>query len=106
LDLVGGLEQFLKSIEGFPYLRLEKILDYLKKFNEKSLYQKTGFVLDYFKEQWSLPSDSLDKLASLVSSNIYYLVPSAKGSSKFVKRWNLMVPTKLISEGNRHAISG
>lgn len=97
LDLVGGLEQYWKSIEGFPYLKPKRILDYLKMFDEKSLNQRAGFALDYFKEAWDLPSEFLDELASLVSSNVYYLVPSAKGPSKFVKKWNLMVPPNLTS---------
>lgn len=96
LDLVGGLEQFLKSVEGFPYLQPDKIIEYLQQFNEKSLYQRAGFVLESLKDAYSLPVDFLEKLRTSVTPNVYYLEPSVKkGTSRFVKKWNLMIPTKL-----------
>lgn len=96
LDLVGGLEQFLKSVEGFPYLQPDKIIEYLQQFNEKSLYHRAGFVLESLKDAYGLPVDFLEKLKTFVTPNVYYLEPSAKkGTSRFVKKWNLMIPTKL-----------
>lgn len=97
LDLVGGLNQFIESIKGFAYLTPDKISDYLEKFNEKSLYQRAGFILELLKDLYALPDDFTYRLAQRVSSNIYYLDPSKKSASKFVKKWNLMIPAKLTS---------
>ncbi|MCE5295973.1 MAG: hypothetical protein LLG16_02570 [Euryarchaeota archaeon] len=96
LDLSGGLEECLKSVEGFKLLRSSTLVDYLERFNEQSLYQRTGFVLDHLKDRIKVSDDLLDVLLSRVGKNVYYLIPWKKGNEgRLVKEWNILIPRNL-----------
>jgi predicted transcriptional regulator of viral defense system len=103
LDLCGGLEEFLKSIEGFTLMSGPKLLDYLERFREQSLYQRTGYVLMYLKDRIKVPGDLIAILRDRVGSNKYYLVPEKNHSGgRLVKEWNIFVPHN-IEEMNQFA---
>lgn len=84
----GGLEELIKSFQNFPSLNWEKLLDYLKKFQENSLYQKTGFLLENLN--LSVPEEVTKTIQKRVSKKTYYLDKDRRSS--YVGKWNLMVP--------------
>ncbi|MBS3813861.1 type IV toxin-antitoxin system AbiEi family antitoxin domain-containing protein [Candidatus Bipolaricaulota bacterium] len=84
----GGLEELIKSLHNFPDLNWEKLLDYLGKFEENSLYQKTGFVLD--NVDLKVPKQVTEKLQKEVGNKTYYL--DRDRESSYLEKWNLMVP--------------
>lgn len=84
----GGLEELVKSIENFPTLNIRNLLNYLNKFAEKGLYQKTGFILS--SVDLPISEETIDKLKSHVGQRTYYIDKSKK--SHYVSEWNLMVP--------------
>ncbi len=103
LDLCGGLEEYLKSVEGFTMMSAPKLLDYLERFGEQSLYQRAGFVLTYLKNRIRIPEDLLTVLRNRVGSNTYYLVPEKYHSGgRLVKEWNIFIPRN-IEEVSRFA---
>ncbi|MFW6041305.1 MAG: type IV toxin-antitoxin system AbiEi family antitoxin domain-containing protein [Thermoplasmatota archaeon] len=86
----GGWEELMKSLEMIPNINKKTLLRYLQKINEKSLYQKTGFVLENIVlENFE---DISDELLSKVGKRTYYLDKDKE--SYYVKRWNLMVPKR------------
>ncbi len=91
LKYAGGLEEVMKSYENLPSIRWDDLLDYLERINEKSLYQKTGFVLD--KLDQTIPDDIQEKFLSKVGKKTYYLDKDKE--SFYVEKWNLMVPKRL-----------
>lgn len=95
LKYAGGLEEFLKSVTGFPSLDFKKLSLYLKKFNEKSLYQRTGYILELLKDEFRVKEIFLEKLKKQVTDKTYYLDSLTKGSCKKIKEWNLMVPKNI-----------
>lgn len=95
LKYAGGLEEFLKSVIGFPSLDSQKLSLYLKKFNEKSLYQRTGYILTLLKEELKIEKNLLEKLKKQVTNKTYYLDPIMRRKCKKVKEWNLMVPKNI-----------
>ena len=84
----GGWEELLKSLEKIPSIDKETLLIYLQKIDEKYLYQKTGFILDYIKNFEEIS----DELLSKVGKRTYYIDKDKE--SYYVKRWNLMVPKR------------
>lgn len=88
IKYAGGLEELIKSLEGVPSLDWDKIIDYLVKIDENSLYQKTGFLLDELNEK--VPVE--DKILSQVGKRTYYI--DENKDSYYVSKWNLMVPKK------------
>jgi predicted transcriptional regulator of viral defense system len=92
-DLCGGLEEYLKSIEGFTLMSPIRLLDYLGRFGEGSLYQRAGLILAYLRDRIKVDEELLETLRSRVGRNAYYLVPGKKGiGGKLVKEWNVLVP--------------
>ncbi len=86
----GGWEELMKSLENLPYLDLEKIMDYLGRFNEKSLYQKAGFVLQSLDIEMS--RYVLMRSKEKIGKRTYYL--DKNKDSFYLKEWNLMIPKR------------
>lgn len=84
----GGLEELVKSINNYPAVAWDKLLDYLERIDEKKLYQKTGFILE--KTALNPPKDVLEEIKNGVGKKTYYLQENRKSS--YNKKWNLMVP--------------
>lgn len=94
-DLCGGAEEYLKSVEAFTLMSPVKLLDYLQRFGEQSLYQRAGLVLSHLRDRIRVPDDLLDVMRSKVGSNVYYLLPNKTTGGRLVKEWNVMVPRNL-----------
>jgi len=88
IKYAGGLEELMKSLNNFPFLDWEKLLNYLDRFGENKLFQKTGFILDNLDLR--VPEGVREKLRKEVNDRTYYLDENKK--SRHVKGWNLMVP--------------
>jgi predicted transcriptional regulator of viral defense system len=84
-----SLEVFLKSFDNIR-LDFKKIEQYLKLINNKSLYQKTGYILSLLKKDLEVPDELLNKLRKNVSTKTDYLETKTKGLNKKNREWNLM----------------
>ena len=85
----GGLEELIKSISSIPSFNYNKLWEYLKKFNENSLYHKIGFIFKSL-ETHVPPADFINKIQKKISNKVYYL--DKNKSSSLNKKWKLMVP--------------
>jgi predicted transcriptional regulator of viral defense system len=95
-ELCGGPEEYLKSVEGFTLMSPVKLLGYLERFGERSLYQRAGLVLSLLKGKIRVPDDLLGTLRSRVGSTRCHLLPGRKGAGgRLVKEWNVVVPKNL-----------
>lgn len=94
-DLCGGVEEYLKSFESFSAMDPDKILEYLERYGEKTLYHKAGFVLHHLKDRVRVPEDLLISLRAKVGPNPCYLVPGKRVGGRLVKEWNVLVPRNL-----------
>lgn len=88
IKYAGGLEELVKSLDNFPSLDWEKLLDHLERFGENKLFQKTGFILDNLNLM--VPGEMSERLKEEVGDKTYYLDKDRK--SRHSKEWNLMVP--------------
>jgi predicted transcriptional regulator of viral defense system len=96
LDLAGGLEEAYKSITTFHNLDMDRTLAYLRRFKERSLFHRAGYILSTATEQMGIDSPALDKFRRNLSLRAYYLVPGQRpGHGRFVKEWRLVVPDNI-----------
>jgi predicted transcriptional regulator of viral defense system len=87
------LEEYLKSVEAFALMSPVRLLDYLQRFGERSLYQRAGLILTYLRDRIKIDEELLETLRSKVGPGAYYLVPGKRGTgSRLVKEWNVLVP--------------
>lgn len=94
LKYVGGLEEYLKSVELLPYVDFAKIDRYLSAYEKKALYAKVGFVLSLFEKRWTFPEKVRKRLQRKLSRMAAYLAERRHGGI-LNKDWNLMVPENL-----------
>jgi hypothetical protein len=102
-ELVGGLDEHLDSVAGFPLLDFSLLERLLAVYTEKSLWAATGWLAERFSESWSTPTEFLERCRRHRPKRNQYLVRNERGG-KLVKTWRLIVPEHLaVSEGNRAA---
>ncbi|MEE8403063.1 MAG: hypothetical protein V3R93_04835 [Candidatus Hydrothermarchaeaceae archaeon] len=89
MGYAGGIEELLRSITRFPSLDFKRLLDYLEKFGETSLYHRTGYLLDLLREDLRAPEWFFEKIMGRLGSRAYYLT-GKKGT--YVRKWNVIAP--------------
>lgn len=94
LDLAGGLEEVLKSVAGFAYLRPERLLEAADFLGQKVLYHRLGFILDLYKDRWQVAPNDLERFRTRLGEYTDYF-GTRPGQAKYVREWNLMVPDNL-----------
>lgn len=100
-DKLMGIEELLNCIELIPALDEKKLIIYLKKYNKRVLYQKTGYILEHFKDDLHLSETFFDECRSQISDSTRYLYHQYKYLNwVFNKDWQLVVPKNLISLGD------
>lgn len=97
INLAGGLEELLYALLEIKVdnINEDEMIDCLKLYNNKSLYQRTGYVLSHFQEALGL-SDRIFKLCkSEMGKGTSYLVNPYHCDS-FEKEWNLSIPQEMM----------
>ncbi len=99
-EKIGGLEELLRCLALIPALAEEKLMSCLDEDGLANLYQKTGFILMQFSEQYGLPKSFFDTCRSKAPKSKKYLYSEKDNLSKhffFHKDWNLYAPENLIT---------
>ncbi len=92
-EKIGGLEELLNCITSIPYLDENQLIKYLSAYEMQFLYQKTGFLLEHYKNQLHLSDKFIDYCKSKIRKSTRYLT---KESTKFNSRWKLIVPDDIF----------
>jgi predicted transcriptional regulator of viral defense system len=99
IDMSGGMEECLKSLDGLKGVTFRGVENALLIYDEDILRRKVGYVLELMRENSpyykGVKESDIDKLASKIGKNPLYLEPGA--SSVRSKRWNLYVPKNVES---------
>ena len=94
---VMGLEELLRCLELIPMVREDKLLTYLAVYEKQVLYQKTGYVLEHFRELWNLSDGFFSACEARIGKSKRYLYkPSAYEKMAYSRRWRLVVPENLM----------
>jgi len=92
-EKIGCLEELLNCIESIPYLNENEIIKYLDAYNLQFLYQKTGFLMEHFKDQFRLSDGFIFYCRNKIGKSTRYLT---KDSTKYLNKWRLVVPEDLF----------
>jgi predicted transcriptional regulator of viral defense system len=96
-----GLEELLNCLSSIALLSEDKLLNYLEEYNIKFLYQKTGFLLEHFKENLYLSDYFFDTLKKKSGTSSKYLIKNiSKDNMGYDSKWHLMYPK---NGGNEYA---
>ncbi len=99
IDLAGGLEELLTALNGITHLDEQALTSYLREYDKKFLYKKTGFLLTLLKKDL-LSQNFFDVCKQNCSKKIEDISENKKMPRKTDKYWNLIYPEKLINTEN------
>jgi predicted transcriptional regulator of viral defense system len=97
INKAGGLEEVLQCLRLISFLDSEKLKKYLQLYNIQVLFQKTGYILENFKEALKLPNSFFDFCRSNIEKSTRYLGDSDDKNLIYNPTWRLYVPEDLMS---------
>jgi predicted transcriptional regulator of viral defense system len=96
-EKVMGLEELLRCLELMPPVKEDKLLAYLSAYGKQVLYQKTGCILEHFRDAWNLSDDFFTACEARIGKSKRYLhKPPIRENPEYNRRWRLMVPRDLM----------
>ncbi len=99
-DLAGGNEELIMCLELFGQIDGNKILEYLEKYNSRKLYVKVGFFIELFNEHYGVNDEIIEKCKEKTGDKKLYFNEETKNmKSKYIKKWNLIVPEIFLTKG-------
>jgi predicted transcriptional regulator of viral defense system len=97
-EKISGLEELLRCMDMTPYLDGDKLLLYLAGYNLCFLYQKTGYILEHFKEQLKLSDVFFEACKSKITKSKRYLYHGILNEQNILNQdWMLFVPKNLLA---------
>ncbi|MCL2079413.1 MAG: transcriptional regulator [Oscillospiraceae bacterium] len=101
-EKIMGLEELLRCLELLPTVKEENLLAHLSVYDKQVLYQKTGYILEHFRDTWNLSDDFFAACESKIGKSKRYLYkPSVHEKMKYNRRWRLVVPHDLLKTSDK-----
>ena len=96
-EKVMGMEELLRCLELLPMVKEDKLLLYLDTYGKQVLYQKTGYILEHFRDIWNLSDNFFSACEMRIGKSKRYLYkPSIHEKMEYNSRWRLVVPHDLL----------
>jgi predicted transcriptional regulator of viral defense system len=92
-EKIGGLEELLNCIDSVRTLDEKNMVEYLDAYGIQYLYQKTGYILEHYKDQIQVSDEFLDHCKSRIGKSTRYLTPESKN---YCNEWKLIVPDNIF----------
>jgi predicted transcriptional regulator of viral defense system len=99
MDKIAGIEEVLSSIELLPSLNEQNLLIHLEKYENQFLYQKVGFILSQYKNQFNLSKKFFAVCKNQAGKSKRYLTKDTKCTT-WNKEWKLMIPDNMFNLKN------
>jgi hypothetical protein len=99
LNLVGGLDELVESMDGFASLRPEGLREVLHAYGNRRLWAAVGWYLQRRLENLFLSESILREFKKNRPRTRVYLVPGQRGGI-LARDWNLVVPEHLQRRGS------
>lgn len=96
-NLAGGIEEILNALEQIKYLNEKKILEILLDINKMVLYQKVGYLLELYNNQFEFSDDFFKECKTHISKKVNYLIQYEFKETELNENWKLIVPKNLKS---------
>jgi len=97
-EKVAGFEELLRCLDMITYLDEDKIINYLRLYNLQMLYQKTGYLLEQYKDNIQLSDNFFEFCQKNIKKSTRYLCKNLrKEELEFNNKWQLVVPKDMLS---------
>lgn len=96
IDRLLELKLLVEYISKIDELDSSKIITYLDDYRVQSLFQKTGFILEYFPTNIQLPSKFFEYCKGQIGKSTRYLNNDAKTNGEYIKEWKLVIPKYIL----------
>ena len=93
-EKIGGLEELLRCLILVPALDGDKLLEALEAYGFGQLYQKVGFILEVFKDEFLLTDTFFVECEKKSSASKTYLYKRQEGFMLH-ERWKLFASEDL-----------
>lgn len=93
---IAGFEELLNCLEGIHYLDESKLLEYLAINNTQGLYQKVGYLLQYYQKEMQISDDFINYCKGKIGKSRRYLLNEFNQKNIYNNEWKLMVPEGLF----------
>ena len=101
-EKIGGLEELLHCLSLVPSLNEEKLFNYLDEYDKRLLYQRTGYILEHFKDELKLSEGFFTTCKSTIPKSKQYFYKGLQHESHHLaKGWRLFVPENLLAIINK-----
>jgi len=97
-EYAGGFEEIWRSAAHIPILNFDKMIEYAILLDNATTIAKLGFFLEQYQKQFNVDEKALIKLQAKKPAGVHYLERSKRETGKFMSRWNLMVPRRIIEQ--------
>jgi len=94
-ELGGGWEELWRSLEAVSFFDLEAVIKYALLLDNSTTAAKVGFFLEQHMEALSV--DEVHRLRAYAPRHPHYVDRNADGDNTFLRGWNLVVPTALVT---------
>jgi predicted transcriptional regulator of viral defense system len=94
-DRFFGMGEFLNSVEGFTWLDFGELFELLEYYHKTSTSMRLGWLLERFKDRWSVSESVLRRLEKNRPECTILLIKRKSRGNRLAKRWKLMVPENL-----------
>ena len=99
MDRISGVEEVISNVGAMNRIKEKKLIQYLKKYDNQFLYQKTGYILFHMKSRLKLSKTFFLLCKEKAGKSSRYLTSDCK-AGKFDAEWNLVVPDGLFQTKN------
>jgi len=96
-EKIAGFEELINCLSAVPYLNKEKLIVYLDSYNIQALYQKSGFLLEYYMHEKQLSKSFIDYCKNKKGKSIRYLFKETNKEGTYNRDWRLVVPDGLFN---------
>ncbi len=83
------LEELIESIKTIPLLHEKELLMYLEVLNKRNLYNKTGLILSFFKNDFQLNESFFNSLKANLSDSKKYFTKEKSRLDTYYEEWKL-----------------
>ena len=96
-EKIGGLEELLQCLDMATYLDSKKLEQYLDLYNLQVLYQKTGYILEYYKDKLKLKDSFFKFCVTKIGKSVRYLFKGINSDNSFYNsKWQIVAPKNLM----------
>ena len=94
MDKIAGLEEIASNIDEVGRLQEKKLLTYLERYNNKFLYQKTGYLLNMKSDKHGLSEDFFAECRKKIGKSKRYITKDIN-RGEYDLTWQLVVPSNI-----------